>query len=179
MRQYVLSTLTEQIGISMDYKIRESALSWRDKGVLTDEDLENIDSLLPSYGPTLEDAKKTKQEYNKKQLELWLKEHPIKWKDNEYYGVSLEDQIEMSLNKMQYDIAVKQGQQGVLEWHSIKNTCKTFTIEDFEELSLLISSYIYPYCRYQEEIKKQIYSCTSIESVKNITIDYSSVGVQD
>lgn len=178
MRGYVLSTLTEQIGISMDYKVREAALSWRDKGVLTDEDLDNIDSMMPSYGPTLDDAKRTKQEQNKKALSDWLYSHPLEWKDGELYGVSFEDQVEMVLNKVQYDVVSKTSGDAVLEWHSVKDVCKSFTEDEFNDLSTQISSYVYPYCRYQESIKKKIYSANSIQDVKDIVIDYSTVSLE-
>ena len=44
--EFVLKTLNESIGKQPDYQIRESALKWSEKGVLTESDLESLESLL-------------------------------------------------------------------------------------------------------------------------------------
>ena len=44
--EFVLKTLNESIGKQPDYQIRESALKWSEKGVLTESDLESLESLI-------------------------------------------------------------------------------------------------------------------------------------
>ena len=61
-----------------------------------------------------------------------------------------QDQQEMALNLMQYQVAVQAGQPAVLEWHAQKESCRTFEQSEYVALSLAIADYVYPYLRYQE-----------------------------
>ena len=67
-------------------------------------------------------------------------------------------------------------QPAVLEWHAQKQQCHTFTIEEYTALSLAIAAYVYPYRRYQEQVKAAIYAAQSKEELDAIEIDYGSVG---
>ena len=40
---------------------------------------------------------------------------------------------------------------------------------------MAISAYVYPYRRYQEQVKEAIYSAKTVEEVKAVVIDYASV----
>lgn len=134
----------------------------------TKYEIEEDRKKLPPYLP---EVKIQKQEENKKALAKFLAEHPIEFK-GELYGVDLDSQNEMSLNYMQYQIAKNSGVPTVLQWHSVKSSCKNFEESDFIELSIKISDYIYPYLRQQESIKEEIYNCNTKEEVNNIKIEY-------
>lgn len=118
----------------------------------------------------------TKQTENKAALAAWLAAHPLQWTDGKTYGVAEEDQQEMALNLMQYQVAVQAGQPAVLEWHAQKEACRTFEQAEYVALSLAIADYVYPYLRYQESVKEQIYQAQTAEEVANVKIDYASVG---
>lgn len=122
-------------------------------------------------------AKDARQEENKAALADWLANHPLTWVDNNVYGVTEADQNEMSLNLQQYQVQKSAGREAVLEWHTQKKQCHTFTEEQYGALLLAIIDYVYPYRRYQEAVKEAIYDATSIEEVKAVTIDYASVKV--
>lgn len=179
MREFVMNTITDLTTIKPAHEIRELALGWYSKGVLTEEDLATIEGMLPSYGTTLEEAQATRQALNKQALADWLAAHPLTWIDGKQYGVTMEDQEEMSLNFTQYQAAVQAGQPATLEWHAVKEACTEFSPEDFLALSLAVSTYVYPYCRHQEQIKERIYAAQSGDDVKAIPIDYSTVGQED
>ena len=123
----------------------------------------------------LSDKKSQKQEQNKAALAQWLAYHPLLWTDGKYYGVEEQDQNEMALNLMQYQAAAMASQVAPLEWHAQKEACREFTPEEYLELSIAIANYVYPYRRYQESIKESIYNSQTIEELKSIVIDYSSV----
>ena len=178
-REFTLKTLTGLVPVKPAHEIREMALGWHSRGVLTEDDLATIEGLLPSYGTTLEEAQATRQALNKQALAEWLAAHPLPWTDGKQYGVTMEDQTEMALNYTQYQAAVTAGKPATLEWHAVKEACTEFTPEDFLALSLAVSTYVYPYCRHQEQIKEQIYAAQSVEAVKAIPIDYSTVGQED
>lgn len=126
--------------------------------------------------PDLDTLREAKQAANKKALADWLAAHPLTWTDGNVYGTTKEDQDEMALNYMQYQLAVSANQPAVLEWHTQKKRCYTFSVEDFTALSLDIAAYVYPYLRYQEAVKEAIYMAQSKEELDAIEIDYGSVG---
>ena len=47
LRNFILRGLKQAIGNEPEYKIIQLAAGWLDKGVLTQQDLEEIDSLMP------------------------------------------------------------------------------------------------------------------------------------
>lgn len=121
-------------------------------------------------------AQQTRQTENKAALAEWLVTHPLLWTDGRTYGVTEEDQKEMALNLVQYQVAVQAGQPKVLEWHAQKESCRTFEQSEYVALSLAIADYVYPYLRYQESVKEAIYQAQTAEEVANVKIDYASVG---
>lgn len=120
-------------------------------------------------------AQAARQEENKAALAAWLSAHPLTWVDGNVYGVTEEDQTEMALNLQQYQIQATAGREVALEWHTQKKQCHTFTAEQYNTLLLAIIDYVYPYRRYQEAIKEQIYSAKTVEEVQAVVIDYESV----
>ena len=114
-----------------------------------------------------------KQNENNGLLETYLKDHPIRWKDDKYYGVTQEDQSEIALNLTQYQLAVAAGLSPSLEWHALHEQCRAFTVEELSALALSISAYVYPLVRYNQSIKSAIYGTTTAEELEKIVIDYS------
>lgn len=118
-----------------------------------------------------------KQNENNGLLETYLKDHPIQWKDGKYYGVTQEDQSEISLNLMQYQLATAAGFSTSLEWHALHEQCREFTVEELSALALSISAYVYPLVRYNQSIKTIIYATTTAEELDKIIIDYEKAEV--
>lgn len=129
----------------------------------------------PAPAVNLDALRAEKQEVNKQSLADWLAAHPLTWTDGKVYGVTEQDQTEMAINLAQYQLATAAGQPAVLEWHAQKQQCHTFTIEQYTALSLAIAAYVYPYRRYQEQVKAAIYAAQSKEELDAIEIDYGSV----
>lgn len=112
-----------------------------------------------------------KQELNKEALKDFLSTATVKFNDKEY-GVTEDDQNEMSLNYMQYQVSKQAGIEEKLEWHAKKEKCVEFTEEDFLKLTLLVKSFVYPYMNQMQEYKERIYACNSIDEVKAIEFSY-------
>lgn len=130
-------------------------------------------------GWDLHELKSERQEKNKAALADWLAAHPLTWTDGNVYGVTEEDQNEMSLNLQQYQVQVAAGRSVNLEWHTQKKQCHTFTTEQYTALLLAIIDYVYPYRRYQEAVKAAIYDAQTAEAVEAVAIDYGSVRVEE
>lgn len=140
------------------------------------ETITNIEAYTPEPEPVdLAAVQQARQTENKAALAEWLAAHPLQWTDGKTYGVTEEDQQEMALNLMQYQVAVQAGQPAVLEWHAQKEACRTFEQSEYVALSLAIADYVYPYLRYQESVKEAIYQAQTAEEVANVKIDYASV----
>lgn len=152
----------------------EGAETWREGATV--EELAAWEAEHPAPVVDLDTLREAKQAANKKALADWLAAHPLTWTDGNVYGTTKEDQDEMALNYMQYQLAVSANQPAVLEWHTQKKRCYTFSVEDFTALSLAIAAYVYPYLRYQEAVKEAIYMAQSKEELDAIEIDYGSVG---
>ena len=55
LKNYIMKLLIESMGKEPDYKIRENALKWYERGTLTTEDLEVIDTMLEERKKTFID----------------------------------------------------------------------------------------------------------------------------
>ena len=143
----------------------------------------------------LEQAKENKQNENNAEFAKWLEEHPLTWTDGKQYGVTMQDQQEIALNILSYQMADKMASQAsaqaegdpdtsgiiadlpgfVLEWHAINEACVPWTIENMTLLSVAIRSHIYPGYTLNQNYKTQIFACDTRGEVEAITFDYSTI----
>ena len=127
------------------------------------------------YRYTLEEAQYLKQEQNKVMFAEYLESHPLTWVDGKEYGVTEADQAEISLNINQYQIAVQAGVEApTLEWHARHEECEPWTMENLAALSLAISQVVYPKYHQMQQYKTAIYSCSSIEELDEVEINYEA-----
>ena len=152
----------------------EDAAAWVEGA--TAEELAAWEAEHPAPAVDLDTLRTSKQDVNKAALADWLAAHPLTWTDGKTYGVTEQDQTEMAINLAQYQLATAAGQPAALEWHAQKQQCHTFTIEEYTSLSLAVAAYVYPYRRYQEQVKAAIYAAQGKEELDAIKIDYGSVG---
>ena len=147
---------------------------------------------------TLDEYKIYRQEENKKALAEFLSISVVTY-NGENYGVMEEDQNEMALQLLSYQ-TIKSARDAelsaiqekinvgeltgeandyatiaepVLEWHSKKKSCKTFTEQEFLELTYLVKSFVYPYMQKMQKIKEDIFLCETKEAVAAIQIGYA------
>lgn len=172
MREFVMKSLTDAAKVEPPYKVRETAATWHSKGILTEDDLAIIEGLLPSYGTTLEEAQATKQLLNNQALATYLEDHPLLWTDGELYSVTQEDQQLMLMYFSTYSIGLREK----LEWNSHTKKCREFTVDEFKALSKAVNDFVEPLVKKCQEYKEEIYAAQSVEAVKAIVIDYSTVG---
>lgn len=125
------------------------------------------------YRYSLDEAKELKQEKNKMLFVEYLASHPLTWNDGKEYGVTMEDQSEISLNLSQYQIAVQTGiESPTLEWHARHEECEPWTLENLVALSMSISAAVYPMYRKMQQYKISIYGATSLEELDKVELSY-------
>lgn len=121
----------------------------------------------------LENAKLMKQEANKALFAEYLNAHPLTWVDGKEYGITLEDQSEISLNINQYQIAVEAGvEEPTLEWHARQEGCTPWSLNQLVALSMAISRAVYPLYHKMNQYKTAIFESTSIEELEAIDLAY-------
>lgn len=135
-----------------------------------------LESDLPRM---LDKAQKVKQEENKILLAKFLENHPMTWVDGKQYGVTYEDQSEISLNIQQYQLAVAAKAEGrdvtpTLQWHAIHESCVDWTIEEMTDLAIAIQEYVYPWFQLMNEYKKNIYEATDYKEVEAMALVYKT-----
>ena len=129
----------------------------------------------------IDQAKDAKQGENNAALAKWLEENPLTWTDGKKYGVTLQDQQEISLNIMSYQMATQVAAQSsepatfVLEWHAVNEACVPWTVEELTALSVAIRAHIYPAYTLNQQYKTAIYACEDRTSINAIELDYSSL----
>ena len=126
------------------------------------------------YRYSLDEAKELKQEKNKLLFAEYLASHPLTWTDGKEYGVTMEDQSEISLNLSQYQIATQAGVEApTLEWHARHEECQPWTLENLVALSMSISAAVYPMYRKMQQHKISIYGASSLEELEQVKLDYA------
>lgn len=121
----------------------------------------------------LDQAKYDKQEENKKLFAEYLATHPLTWVDGKEYGITQEDQSEISLNLNQYQVALAaKVENPTLEWHARHEECVPWSLEQLSALSLAISNVVYPKYHLMQEYKTQIFEADSIDKLKAIELNY-------
>lgn len=159
---------------------------------------EQINPTIDIDKMTLDEYKNYRQEENKKALAEFLSISVVTY-NGENYGVMEEDQNEMALQLLSYqtiksardaELSAIQAKidagelsgsaedhvtisEPVLEWHSKKKSCKTFTEQEFLELTYLVKSFVYPYMQKMQKIKEEIFLCETKEDIKAIQIEYA------
>ncbi len=126
------------------------------------------------YRYSLDEAKELKQEKNKLLFAEYLASHPLTWTDGKEYGVTMEDQSEISLNLSQYQIAIQAGVESpTLEWHARHEECQPWTLENLVALSMSISAAVYPMYRQMQQYKISIYGASSLEELEQVELNYA------
>lgn len=126
-----------------------------------------------TFTSDLDQAKYDKQEENKKLFAEYLATHPLTWVDGKEYGITQEDQSEISLNLNQYQVALAaEVENPPLEWHARHEECVPWSLEQLSALSLAISNVVYPKYHLMQEYKTQIFEADSIDKLKAIELNY-------
>lgn len=133
-----------------------------------------------TFTTDLDQAKYDKQEKNKALFAEYLAAHPLTWVDGKEYGVTQEDQSEISLNINQYQVAVAAGVENpTLEWHARHEECQPWSLEQLAALSLAISNAVYPKYHQMQDYKTQIFSANSISELAAIELNFADAEVTD
>ena len=152
---------------SADNYIQVVDINYTAEVALIDDDIPN--DKLPV-------ARKELIELSKSLLAEFLLNNPLKSsvKDDKekYYNVTSEKQNLLYSNIATYQVAQQLGMSFPLEWNSMGEVAKPWTIEEMMKLFIEIKAYVSPIIAQQQEIEIVINNCKSIEELQKVNIEY-------
>jgi len=113
-----------------------------------------------------------KQSRNNLALAAYLSANPVTWQAGKQYGITQEDQNEMSLNLIQYQAMQAAGIETKLEWHAAREECREFEPEEYMGLTMLISNTVIPLVRRNQAIKAAIFAAQNLDELEAVQIAY-------
>lgn len=139
--------------------------------VLDDEG--ELADITPTEPPELTERKKSALiEESKTKLAEWLLNNPLLFSDGKYYAVTEEKQALLNSNLASYERATAAGIEYPLKWNSTGDICVDWSYTDLLSLSLSIAGYVAPKVAVQQAIEIQVKSCTTIEELEAVEINY-------
>lgn len=125
------------------------------------------------YRYSLKEVQDLKQKQNKTLFAEYLENHPLTWTDGKAYGITLEDQTEITMNINQYQAAERAGAEyPVLEWHAKGEENVPWSLTNLSTLLTAISDAVYPKYKMMQKYKVAIYNTASIEELEGIELSY-------
>lgn len=108
---------------------------------------------------------------NKKNLEDYLLNHPMKI-DNRTYTVTSDKQAQLTGVLNAYNYARNIGITIPLTWNETNRECEPYTYEQLVQLYLNMLNYVKPIITYQQHIETRIRESTSINEILNLDINF-------
>lgn len=126
------------------------------------------------YRYSLKETQDMKQEQNKVLFAKYLADHPLTWSDGKEYGITMEDQLEISLNLNQYQSAIQAGIESTpkLQWHAKHEENVDWTFNDLVNLQNEITKAVNQIYKICQNYKTMIYAATTHEEVAAIDLLY-------
>lgn len=110
---------------------------------------------------------------SKQMLADWLETHPYQYTDGKLYSATAEKQALLNGNLASYERAKAVGIEYPLKWNSTGSECILWDYTDLLTLSIAIAGYVAPKVSKQQELELQIKSCTTVDEINDIAIDYN------
>lgn len=128
---------------------------------------------------TLEEAKTRRINENKLLLEKWQNTHylisPLVDGIPKPYEISTQKQIELMQSLALGQLQQQAGMEVNLTFNAKGGECIPFTLEELSALSLQMQQFVYPAKHYCATKQAEILSCSTIEEVESVVIDYDTI----
>ena len=128
---------------------------------------------------TLEEVKSRRIEENKMLLEKWQNENylisPLVDGIPKPYEISTQKQLELMQSLALGQLQQQAGMEVNLTFNAKGGQCIPFTLEELSALSLQMQQFVYPAKHYCASKQSEILSCSTVEEVESVVIDYDSI----
>ncbi len=132
----------------------------------------NVSNIISSQ---LENAKRSKIELSKSLLDTYLVKHPLLFIDGKYYSVTRDKQNLLNNAISIYQMKIQLGIVAELKWNATGEECAVWSLENVVSLALAIAEHVEPIVSKQRSYEVQINSCTTLEEIEGIVIDYEAI----
>jgi len=110
---------------------------------------------------------------SKKNLEIYLENHPMKY-NNKYYTVTSSKQNQLTELLNAYKFADNVDKELELYWNETGKEFETYTYEDLINVYLAMLEYVKPIVVYQQQIETQIRKTNDTSVLVNIDISFDN-----
>lgn len=124
---------------------------------------------------TLEEKKAEIITNSKKELQNYLQDNPLEWKNKKLYSITLEKQQLLQIQLVLYSQAKLNNLNYKLMWNAHGEVLEEWKYEDLLELSLKINEKVQPLVQYQQLKEIEVKNCQSIDDLNKIIINYNNV----
>lgn len=127
----------------------------------------------PVADMTLDEYKTYRRNENNALLAKCLKEHPLRWTNGKYYGITKDDQTELADNLTGYSLKASAGIESEVQWHAANEECEVWDPRELTMLAITIQSMVVPIVGLCQKYKVAIVACETKEEVAQVNLDYS------
>ena len=122
---------------------------------------------------TLDEYKMYRRNENNNLLAICLKNHPLKWNNGKFYGITKDDQTELADNLTAYNLKASVGIESEVKWHAVNEECTIWDPMELATLAITIQAMVVPIVELCQKYKVMIVNCTTKEEVQAVNLDYS------
>ncbi|OUN08338.1 hypothetical protein B5G43_02870 [Flavonifractor sp. An92] len=132
-------------------------------------------SVAPDIEVELAEAKATRIQQSKDDLESYLEAHPITWTDGKQYSITREKQQQLTSKILSATLAAQTSTPYELTWNATGAECTPWTLEELAALAFAIDARVTALVSYQQSQEVAMQAATTMEELEGVTVDYDTV----
>ena len=134
-----------------------------------------LTSVAPDPEVKLAEAKATRIQKSKDDLESYLEAHPITWTDGNQYSITREKQQQLTSKILSATLAAQTSTPYTLTWNATGQKCTEWTLENLTALAFAIDCKVTSLVSYQQSKEVAMQEATTMDELNAIEVDYDEV----
>lgn len=134
-----------------------------------------LTSVAPDPEVELAEAKATRIQKSKDDLESYLEAHPITWTDGNQYSITREKQQQLTSKILNATLAHQTSTPYELTWNATGAECTPWTLEELAALAFAIDGRVTSLVSYQQAKEVSMRDASTLDALDAIVVDYDSV----
>lgn len=142
-------------------------------GAITEEQRQTI--LNDGVALTLEEAKASRIQQSKDDLDAYLEGHPLTWTDGQQYSITRDKQQQLTSKILSATIAAQTSTPYELTWNATGEECSPWALENLAALAFAIDARVTALVSYQQAKEVAMREAATMEALEAIEVDYDTV----
>lgn len=134
-----------------------------------------LTSVAPDPEVELAEAKATRIQQSKADLEAYLETHPITWTDGKQYSITREKQQQLTSKILSATLAHQTSMPYELTWNATGAECAPWTLEELAALAFAIDGRVTALVSYQQAKEVAMQAAATLEELEGVKVDYDEV----